>query len=106
WGLRLVGWRRMTRKSTSVGMWSERGRPGTRRGSTATTHGPTGKFRTPAGACDHRRMDTELSARTAALAEAVHEVERHVAAQGWDAPIAVYSLVRSSDLVATSPEMA
>ncbi|HLS62484.1 MAG TPA: PPA1309 family protein [Ruania sp.] len=51
-------------------------------------------------------MDTELSARTAALAEAVREVERHVAAQGWDAPIAVYSLVRSVDLVATSPEMA
>lgn len=51
-------------------------------------------------------MDSELSARTAALAEAVREVERHVAAQGWDAPVAVYSLVRSADLVAASPEMA
>ncbi len=51
-------------------------------------------------------MDSEHSARTAALAEAVREVERHVAAQGWDGPVVVYSLVRSADLVAASPEMA
>lgn len=51
-------------------------------------------------------MDSDYSARTTALAEAVREVERHVASQGWDSRIAVYSLVRSSALVAASPEMA
>ena len=51
-------------------------------------------------------MDSEYSARTTALAEAVREVERHVASQGWDSTIAVYSLVRSAALVAASPEMA
>lgn len=51
-------------------------------------------------------MDSDYSARTTALAEAVREVERHVASQGWDASIAVYSLVRSAALVAASPEMA
>ena len=51
-------------------------------------------------------MDSEYSARTTALAQAVREVERHVAGQGWDSSIAVYSLVRSAALVAASPEMA
>ena len=51
-------------------------------------------------------MDSEYSARTRALAEAVREVERHVAGQGWDGPVAVYSLVRSATLAATSAELA
>ncbi|WP_022917583.1 PPA1309 family protein [Ruania albidiflava] len=51
-------------------------------------------------------MDSELSARTAALSEVVREVERHVSAQGWDGPVVVYALVRSADLLASSPEMA
>ena len=51
-------------------------------------------------------MDAEHSPRTAALAETVREVERHVAAEGWDAPVAVYALVRSASLVAASPELA
>ena len=50
-------------------------------------------------------MDTEYSARTRALADAVREVERHVATEGWDGPVAVYALVRSAALVATSPEL-
>lgn len=51
-------------------------------------------------------MNAELSPRTAALAEAVREVERDASGRGWDAPVAVYSLVRSADLVAANPEMA
>ncbi|WP_089771538.1 PPA1309 family protein [Ruania alba] len=51
-------------------------------------------------------MTSELNAATRALALATVEIERHVGTRGWDGPIAVFSLVRSSRIVATSPELA
>ncbi|UFU03958.1 hypothetical protein LQF12_04985 [Ruania suaedae] len=51
-------------------------------------------------------MTSELSARSRALAVATTEIERHVAARGWDAEIAVFSLVRTSEILATSPQLA
>ncbi len=64
------------------------------------------KFRIPAPACDHGTMTSELSARTRSLAVATTEIERHVAGRGWDAEIAVFSLVRTSQILATSPQLA
>lgn len=43
---------------------------------------------------------------TAALAFAVQEVERHVAAAGWDAPVRVFALVRTSVALAAEPSLA
>lgn len=51
-------------------------------------------------------MTSTESARTRALADAVTEIERHAAAAGWDSPVAVYSLVRTADLVAANPQLA
>lgn len=41
-----------------------------------------------------------------ALRTAVVDIERHVAAGGWDAPIAVFALARTADALARSPELA
>ncbi|MFV0252366.1 MAG: PPA1309 family protein [Beutenbergiaceae bacterium] len=45
-------------------------------------------------------------ARAEALRLAVVEIERHVARGGWDAPIAVFALVRTADALAANPELA
>jgi hypothetical protein len=43
---------------------------------------------------------------TDALAHAVREVERHVAAAGWDGPVRVFALVRTSVALAAEPSLA
>ena len=43
---------------------------------------------------------------TADLADAVREVEHHVAAAGWDAPVRVFALVRTQAALATEPGLA
>jgi len=40
------------------------------------------------------------------LADAVREIERHVAAAGWDAPVRVFALVGTARALAASPELA
>jgi hypothetical protein len=42
---------------------------------------------------------------TAALLEAVAEIDRHLADGGWDQPTRLYALVRTSDLLATEPTL-
>lgn len=42
----------------------------------------------------------------AALRTAVVDIERHVAAAGWDAPVAVFALARTADALVRSPELA
>lgn len=44
-----------------------------------------------------------LPAGTASLAEAVHELERHVAGAGWDAPVRVFALVATGRALDTEP---
>jgi len=41
-----------------------------------------------------------------AIAEAVHEIERHVARGGWDGPVRVFALVRTAAALATDPGLA
>jgi hypothetical protein len=41
-----------------------------------------------------------------ALAAALSEVDRHLAAGGWDQPPRLYALVRTADLVRTEPALA
>ncbi|RYV50453.1 PPA1309 family protein [Pengzhenrongella frigida] len=41
-----------------------------------------------------------------ALADAVREIERHVASAGWDGPVRVFALVGTARALATSPELA
>ena len=41
-----------------------------------------------------------------ALADAVREVEHHVAAAGWDAPVRVFALVRTQAALAAEPGLA
>ncbi|HEY0119588.1 MAG TPA: PPA1309 family protein [Cellulomonas sp.] len=45
-------------------------------------------------------------AASAALAVAVHEVERHVAAAGWDGPVRVFALVRTAVALDAEPSLA
>ena len=40
------------------------------------------------------------------LADAVREIERHVASAGWDAPVRVFALVGTTRALAASPELA
>jgi hypothetical protein len=40
------------------------------------------------------------------LATAVRDLERHVAASGWDQPIRLFALVRTADLLAREPGLA
>jgi hypothetical protein len=46
-----------------------------------------------------------VSAR-ASLAEAVREIERHVATGGWDGPVRVFALVRTAEALQTEPTLA
>lgn len=41
-----------------------------------------------------------------ALAAAVHEIEQHLAGDGWDQPARLYALVETARLVAQEPELA
>ncbi len=41
-----------------------------------------------------------------ALAESVLEIERHVAAAGWDGPVRVFALVRTQEALLTEPGLA
>ncbi|WP_412865344.1 PPA1309 family protein [Cellulomonas sp. 179-A 9B4 NHS] len=41
-----------------------------------------------------------------ALADAVREIEHHVAAAGWDAPVRVFALVRTQAALASEPGLA
>jgi len=41
-----------------------------------------------------------------ALDLAVREIERHVAAGGWDGPVRVFALVRTADAIAAQPALA
>lgn len=41
-----------------------------------------------------------------ALADAVREIEHHVAAAGWDAPVRVFALVRTQEALAAEPTLA
>lgn len=50
--------------------------------------------------------DPALPLARAALADAVREVERHVAAAGWDAPIRVFALVRTAAALEAEPSLA
>ncbi|MBD7920201.1 hypothetical protein H9657_18165 [Cellulomonas sp. Sa3CUA2] len=51
--------------------------------------------------------DTAPEARARrALADAVREVEHHVAAAGWDAPVRVFALVRTQEALAAEPGLA
>lgn len=54
------------------------------------------------------RTDSSRTAgpRHAALAAAVAELEEHVARRGWDAPVAVFALVRTAEALAQEPTMA
>ncbi|UJP39650.1 PPA1309 family protein [Cellulomonas palmilytica] len=45
-------------------------------------------------------------AATRALADAVREIEHHVAAAGWDAPVRVFALVRTQAALAAEPSLA
>ncbi|NMR19027.1 hypothetical protein HIR71_02100 [Cellulomonas fimi] len=40
------------------------------------------------------------------LADAVVEIEQHVATAGWDAPVRVFALVRTAQALEASPELA
>ncbi len=41
-----------------------------------------------------------------AIADAVHEIERHVAGGGWDGPVRVFALVRTAAALAADPGLA
>lgn len=43
---------------------------------------------------------------SARLADAVHEIERHVATAGWDGPVRVFALVRTSSALEAEPGLA
>ncbi|GAA4416449.1 hypothetical protein GCM10023169_11360 [Georgenia halophila] len=48
---------------------------------------------------------TEPTGRALALRVAVGDIERHVAARGWDGPVAVFALVRTTDALAATPAL-
>jgi hypothetical protein len=47
-----------------------------------------------------------VDAATEALRLAVVDIERHVARGGWDAPVAVFALVRTADALRRTPDIA
>ncbi|WP_172192430.1 PPA1309 family protein [Actinomyces faecalis] len=47
-----------------------------------------------------------LPASQAALARVVAEVEEHMSHRGWDAPVAVFALVRTATALETDPDLA
>lgn len=48
----------------------------------------------------------EVDAATASLADAVREIERHVSAGGWDAPVRVFALVATGQALQAEPGLA
>lgn len=48
----------------------------------------------------------ELNPADAELAALVHEVEGHIAAEGWDAPAHLFALVSAEELLSAEPELA
>lgn len=50
--------------------------------------------------------DVNGTPATAHLAEAVREIERHVATAGWDAPVRVFALVSTAQALAVEPQLA
>jgi hypothetical protein len=59
-----------------------------------------------AAPADSPPVRTLLTPAQHSLAEAVHEIERHVAGAGWDAPVRVFALVRTAAALDASPELA
>lgn len=55
---------------------------------------------------DDTPTPAEPSPRTAALRQAVIDIERHVATDGWDAPVGVFALVRTAVALARDPRLA
>ncbi|GAA2719354.1 PPA1309 family protein [Cellulomonas aerilata] len=55
---------------------------------------------------DQPPVTTFLAPAQHSLAEAVHEIERHVASAGWDGPVRVFALVRTAAALDASPELA
>ncbi|MCL3778062.1 MULTISPECIES: PPA1309 family protein [unclassified Actinomyces] len=49
---------------------------------------------------------TRMSPQQASLARTVVEVESHVAQRGWDAPVGVFALVRTTAALAQDPSLA
>jgi hypothetical protein len=60
----------------------------------------------PAVPTDQPPVTTVLAPAQHSLAMAVHEIERHVAAAGWDGPVRVFALVRTAAALEASPELA
>jgi hypothetical protein len=61
---------------------------------------------TPDPTSDDRPAAVPDSPAERALAEAVVEIERHVATGGWDGPVRVFALVRTQDALAAQPALA
>jgi hypothetical protein len=75
----------------------------------ATTPAPDQPAPSPQGAPDGVADDAPapvLPLAQLALADAVREVEAHVATGGWDAPPRVFALVRTADAIAANPALA
>lgn len=53
-----------------------------------------------------RPLASDLAPRQRALADAVTEIERHVARGGWDGPIRVFALISTQAALAADPELA
>ena len=51
-------------------------------------------------------VSMELDPKLAALKDAVTEIERFVASDGWDAPIRIFAIIRAVPALETSPELA
>nr|WP_300337230.1 PPA1309 family protein [Actinomyces sp.] len=51
-------------------------------------------------------LPSPLPAAQAALARVVTEVEEHMSHRGWDAPVAVFALVRTAAALETDPDLA
>lgn len=66
------------------------------------TDDPATAAQTPSDPATHPATDPALPALTAA----VHEIERHAAAAGWDGPVRVFALVRTAAALRTQPDLA
>ncbi|WP_448630106.1 hypothetical protein [Cellulomonas soli] len=67
---------------------------------------PSANSASPASATPSDPPSTPATPRSApesALADAVREIEHHVAAAGWDAPVRVFALVRTQAALEASP---
>lgn len=51
-------------------------------------------------------LDPEAVEGASALADAVMEIERHVATGGWDGPVRVFALVATAEALQTEPALA